>query len=186
MPHLLTSLIDLCRFRRGPEDVPYAPRALIALLIAAGTLQVAFNLHNGARPGLVAAAVAGSLAVVGGVFVLLRSRDKSARFVQTLTALAAVYLVFGIVTDALALFLPLRALREEILQHPGHPPALTGANVLVLMAVFALGVWQLCVWIRILRRALEVSLAGAVLGFLLLLLVDWVVTGLAAAAIGAA
>jgi hypothetical protein len=186
LPALLASLIDLCRFRRGPEDVPYAPRVLIALLVAGGALEAAFNLHNGAKPALVAAALVGSAAVVGVVFLLLRRRAKSARFVQTMTALAAVYLAFGIVTDALALTLPLRALREEILQHPGHPPALTGINVLVLMSVFALGVWQLCVWIRILRRSLEVSLAGAVLGFLLLLLVDWVVTGLAAAAVGVA
>jgi hypothetical protein len=186
LPAVLASLIDLCRFRRGPEDVPYSPRVLVALLIAGGVLEAAFNLHNGAKPALVAAALVGSLAVVGVVFLLLRSRAKAARFVQTMTALAAVYLAFGLVIDALALTLPLRALREEILQHPGRPPVLSGANVLVLLAVFALGVWQLCVWVRVLRRSLEVSLAGAVLGFLLLLLVDWVVTGLVAAAVGVA
>lgn len=186
LPALLASVVDLCRFRRGPDDVPYAPRWLIALLVAGGVLQALFNLHNGATPAMVAAALVGSLATIGVLFLLLRNRGKAERFVQTMTALAAVYLVFGIVTDALALALPLRQLRDELLHHQGQPPALTGANMLILLAVFVLGVWQLCVWIRVLRRALEASLPGAVLVFLLLLLSDMVATGLAAAALGAA
>lgn len=183
---LLASVADLCRFRRGPEDVPYTPYWLVGLLIAGGVLQALFNLHNGATPRMVAAALVGSLAVVGVVYGLLRNRGKAARFVQTMTALAAVYLLFAIVTDALALGLPLRALRDELLKHPGQPPVLTGANMAILFAVFVLGVWQLCVWVRVLRRSLETSLPGAVLVFLLLLLSDWVVTGLVAAALGVA
>lgn len=182
----IASLADLCRFRRGPEDMPYSPPLLIALLAGCGVLQVLFNVHQGASSRLVTAALLGGLAVIGVVFLLLRGRGKAERFVQAATALAAVYLLFGIVTDALALLLPLKALREQVLAHPEQPPTLAGMQIAVLLVIFALGVWQLCVWIRILRQSLEVPLAGAVLVFLLLLLVDWIIVRLAIAAFGVA
>jgi hypothetical protein len=179
------SLLDLCRFRRGPEDMPYAPRLLVALLIACGGLQLAFRLHNGVKPVLAVAALAGGLVMLGAIFALVRGRGHPERFVQTATALAGVYLLFGIVANVVALWLPMKTLRAELLAHPGHAPMLSGAEMLLVLAVFALGVWQLCVWIRILRRAMDVSLAGAVLAFLLLVLIDWIVTGVAAVALGA-
>lgn len=186
MPAYFASLVDLCRFRNGPEDVPYAPRLLVALLVGCGALQVLFAWYHRAKSGTIAAALLGGLAVVGTVFLLLRGRGKSERFVQTTTALASVYLLFGIVADALALLLPLEALYQEFIAHRGHPPALSPGQTLVAFAVFGLGVWQWCVWIRILRRALDVSLAGGVLLFVLLVLVDLIVAGVIAALIGAA
>ncbi len=166
--------------------MPYAPWLLVVLLFACGVLQILFNLRQGASPGMLAAALLGGLAALGVIFQLLRGRGKVERFVQTATALAAVYLLFGIVADVLAMWLPLKALTEQILSHPEQPPTLTGTQTLLLLVIFALGIWQLCVWIRILRRALEVSLAGAVLVFLLLLLVDWIVVRLVMAIIGVA
>lgn len=164
--------------------MPYSPWLLVALLVGCGALQASFNLHQGADPALIAAALLAALAVIGVVFLLLRAGRKSERFVQTATGLAAVYLLFGIVTDGLALLLPLKALGEEILAHPEQPPALSGAQILVLLVIFVLGVWQLCVWIRVLRRALDATLAAAVLVFLLLLVVDWIILRLAVAVIG--
>lgn len=186
MPGFFAILIDLCRFRRGPEDVPYSPRLLVALLIGCGVLQVLFGWSHHARPAALAAALLGGLAVIGVVFLVLRARDKALRFVQTTTALAAVYLLFGVVMDALAMLLPLDALYEQIITHPGHPPTLTPAQTLVALVVFGLGVWQWCVWIGILRRALEISRAGGVLVFILVVLVDLIVGSVAAAVIGAA
>lgn len=186
LPAFFASLADLCRFRRGPEDMPYAPRLLVALLVGCGVLQVLFGWYHGAKPGPIAAALLGGLAVVGVVFLLLRGRGKSERFVQTTTGLAAAYLLFGIVTDALALLLPLDELYERFVADPGHPPTLTSGEALVALAVIALAIWQLCVWIRILRRALEVSIAGGVATFVLLALVNWIVAGVAVAIIGAA
>ncbi len=166
--------------------MPYAPRLLAGLLVASGVLQVLFNLRQGATPGMLAAGVLGSAAVLGMVYQLLRGRGKAERFVQAATALSAVYLLFGVVADALAMGLPLKALTEQILAHPEQPPTLSGGQTLLLLVIFLLGTWQLCVWIRILRRSLEVSLAGAVLVFLMLLFVDWIVVRLVMAIIGVA
>lgn len=186
LPAFFASLSGLCRFRRGPEDLPYAPRLLVALLVGCGLLDVLFGWYQGANAGMLAAALLGELAVLGVVFAVLRGRGKSERFVQTVTGLAAIYLLFGIVTDALALSLPLKVLREQFFAHPEQPPTLTGGQTVVVLLVSALGIWQLCVWVRILRLALEVPLVGAVLVFLLLLFVNWLVTGMFVAAMGAA
>lgn len=166
--------------------MPYSPRLLIALLIACGVLQVGFNLHDGLAPALVAGSIIGGLAIVNTVFLLLRARGKSERFVQTMTTLAVVYLLFDIVTNLLTLLLPMQELREQWLAHPGHVPSLTGSQTLVLLVIAALGVWQLCVWIGTLRRALEIPLAGGVLVFLLLVFVNLIVTAAVVSLIGVA
>lgn len=166
--------------------MPYSPRLLIALLVAGAVLQVGFNLHDGARPALVAGSVVGSLAAVATVFLLLRGRAKSERFVQTTTALAVVYLLFGIVTSLLTLWLPMKELREQLLSEPAHLPQLTGNQTLVMVVITALGIWQLCIWIGTLRRALDMPLVGGVLVFLMLVLVNLIVTSVVASVIGVA
>lgn len=176
----ITSLRDICLFRRGPEDMPYAPRLLIALLVACAAVEVVFDLHNGAQPGMVAAALAGGLAVIGMLFVLLRGRGKPERFVQTATAFTAVKLLFDIVVYPLALLLPL----QQIFKH-FDPAEISGHLTLVMLAVAVLGVWELCVWIGLLRRSLEIPVAGGVLVFLLLFFVNSIVLGIGAGIAGA-
>lgn len=164
--------------------MPYSPLLLIVLLIACGALQVGFNLYNAAAPGMVAAVLIGGLGGIGALYLLLRGRGRSLRFVQTMTALAAVYLLFGVVIDALISGLSLAALSEQVLKHPGHPPTLTALQTLTIPGVVALVIWQFCVFVGIVRRALEISVAGAVLVLLLLFVVDWFVASLAATVLG--
>lgn len=182
----LASLRDLCLFRRGPEEMPYSPPLLIALLVACGVLQVGFNLYDAVKPALVAGSVIGAVAVIGAVFLLLRGRDKSERFIQTTMALATVYLLFDVVTNLLTLLLPMKELRKQWLSQPGHVPSLTGNQTLALLVVAALAIWQLCVWIGTLRRALEIPVAGGVLVFLMLVFVNLIVTAVVAGVIGVA
>jgi hypothetical protein len=108
----LASFRDLFLFRRGPEDIPYAPRLLSALLAACVAMQIGFNLNAGVKPGVAASIAIGSLAGLGMVWVLLRGREKSERFVQTATALTAVYLVFELLQNLLTLQLPVAAWRQ--------------------------------------------------------------------------
>lgn len=185
MPAFLATLIELCRFRRGPEDMPWSMRLLAALLVGCALLQAWFSHEAGAELSQLIATWAGGLAVMGALLLLLRGRGRPERFVQTATALAAVYLVFGILINAAALLLPRAALRAA-LAHPTEAPTLTGGETLALFAILVLSIWQLCVWIRVLRRALEVPLAGAILTFMGLFVVNLGATGVVALAIGAA
>ena len=68
----LASLFDLCRFRRGPEDMPWAPGLLVALLVGCVVIQSAFEVHYGAKPAIAAAVLAGWLAVLALLKILLR------------------------------------------------------------------------------------------------------------------
>lgn len=174
------SLRDICLFRRGPEDMPYAPRLLIALLAACAAVQMAFDLHNGATPGMAVAALVGGLAVVGMLFVLLRGRGKPERFVQMATAFTAVKLLFDIAVYPLALLLPLKQILARF-----DATDLSGGQTLVMLAVAVLGVWELCVWIGLLRRSLDIPVAGGVLVFLLLFFVNSIVLGIGAGLTGA-
>lgn len=184
LPSFFAVLLGICRFRRGPEDMPYSPPLLIALLVGCGALQVCFNVYSGAAPVVAAAVLVGGLGGIGALYLLLRGRGQSLRFVQTMTALAAVYLLFGVVIDALISGLSLAALSEQVIKHPDRPPELTTLQTLVIPGVVALVIWQFCVLVGILRRALGIPVAGAVLVFLLLFLVDWFVASLVASAMG--
>ena len=184
LPSFFAVLSGICRFRRGPEDMPYSPPLLIALVIGCGVLQACFNVYNGAAPGVAVAVLLGGLGLIGALYLLLRGRGKSLRFVQTMTALAAVYLLFGVVVDTLISGLSLAALSKQVLEHPDHPPTLTTLQTLLVPGVVALVIWQFCVFVGIVRRALETSVAGAVLVLLLLFLIDWFVASLVASAMG--
>ena len=183
---ILASLRDVCLFRRGPEDMPYSQPLLVALLVACGALQVAFNVHDGVQRALIAGAVVGGVAMVWLVFLLLRGTGKVERFVQTATALAAVYLLFGLAKNVLTLLLPVKAWQQQMMAEPGHLPVVTGHQVPVMFVIAALVIWQFCAWVGILRRSLEIPVAGGVLVFLLLLFVNVIVAALTAGAIGVA
>ena len=86
--------------------------------------------------------------------------------------------------DVMVSALSLEALSKQVLAHPDHPPALTPAQTLIVPVVVALVVWQFCVFVGILRRALEFPVAGAVLALLLLFVVDWFVASLVASLLG--
>lgn len=180
------SLRDISLFRRGPEDMPYSPRLLVALLVACGAMQVAFNLHDGVKPGVIAGAIMGGLAMVWLVFLLLRGAGKPERFVQATSALAAVYLLFGLAKNLLTLLLPVRAWQQQMMAQPAHLPEVTGHQTPVMLAIAALVIWQFCVWVGVLRRALEIPAAGGVLVFLLLLFVNVIVAAVVAGMIGVA
>lgn len=166
--------------------MPYAPPVLVALLVGCAIVQVLMGLNEGAPPAMLAGAVVGGLAAIGMVWVLLRNRGKVERFVQTATALAAVYLGFGIARYFLGRPLPLKAWRDELLAQPPHLPEVAGTQALLVFATAVVEIWQLVVWIRVLRRSLEVSVAGSVLAFLALLMVNLVVAALIASAAGIA
>ncbi len=134
---------DLLRLRRGPQDVPYSPTLLLLALIPyalLGSTLAAFAmpasralLYGPTEAALLAALVYASLAV----------RRRPARFVQTLTALVLVGVVFN------ALSLPLTALaRPE-----------NGIGLLIL----ALVAWSFAVSVHILRLALDIPVPGSVL-----------------------
>jgi hypothetical protein len=179
----LSSIRDLCLFRCGPEDLPYSPALLIALLAASVVIEGLFDAYRGVQPLLIPVALAGTLATLGTLLLVLRGRRKPERFMQTALALVATSLLFELIV------LPLSLLVMPFAQAAAHatsPPNPTQAQALALLAMFMFAIWQICISVNILRRALEVPIVGGVLVLLLLVCVNWIVVSLGAHLIGVA
>lgn len=78
---------DLCRFRRGPQDLPYSPALARGLVLAdAGASLLYLQIVDAGKGGIAQLVVAMAIAVLAPL-VLLRSRGLGERYVQTLSAL---------------------------------------------------------------------------------------------------
>lgn len=171
----LVRVRDLCVFRAGPQDLPYSPRAVIALLIVGALLEAFFDTYQGSSVAVIVAANLGTLAALAALRTMLRWRNKPERFVQTALSLLASGLLF----EAMALPLLLYVGR------PVNPAAVSGSQLLAALVVFILLIWQACISVRILRISMDVPLPGAVLALFALGFTDIVATVLFAAAFGA-
>lgn len=137
-------LLEIATFQRGPQDLPYSPLILTAVLaIAAGANLAAIALSPlNSAPWLTLAIFFGyTAAFVDGV---LQMRGLAHRRVQTLAA------VFG--TDIVVVAVQVLALGLSGWEEP--TPLMLAAFLLML-------VWQLCVIAHILRHALSCGLGQA-------------------------
>lgn len=166
---------DLCLFRAGPQDLPYSPRAVIALLVVGVVLETFWDFHQGGGVAMVIAANLGSLAALAALRTLLGWRGAPERFVQTALAMLASGLLFEVLVLPLLLYVG----------HPLKPEQVSGAQLLAALAIFILLLWQIGISVRILRSALQVSVPGAVLALFALGFVDVISAVLFAAAFGA-
>ncbi len=145
MNKFFISLANMLRLRGGPQEFPDSWQLTI-ILVAAYLVQ---NLVMGSQLDDSNAAAKSLLAISLQVIVLvglLNWRHHPERFAQTLSALAAVGIVFNLITWAL-----LTQSEPDVNQ-----PALA-------MIWFAVFIWSLFVDANIYRHALQVSLSIGVL-----------------------
>ena len=164
MIHFVLRLLDLVRFRAGPQDLPAGwPVAL--------TMTAAYLLQGLLADRLVQSA--GDAAADGGgvprslvaiaiqvlaTALLLKARGLSERLPQTITALAGVGLVFGLISTLLV-----------VQARPGQPQA---GLVLLWLGLF---LWSLTVDGHIYRHALGVALRTGVLIAVLIFALNFMV-----------
>lgn len=160
-PGLTAQVFELCLLRGAPQDLPYSPRLLVALIVA-GTAADAFaGSLVGDLDGALARSLLSTFVVLALCRLALVMRDMRNRFVQTASALTACGLVFSLVQLPLALIaVPIPA--------PGTP--LSGMHLLVGWATLGLLVWQLAVSAHIMRHAIESSF-----GLAFALVVSWLI-----------
>lgn len=171
----LARLRDLVLFRAGPQDMPYAPRGLIALLVIGALLELAVDLHQGNSAAVILGADIGTLAALATLFALLRWRGRPERFVQTTFALVASGLLFELLLAPLALVIGL----------PLAPDAhLTVRQTVALLAIFAFALWQVAISVNVLRQALEIPVAGGVLALIAIGFTDLMAAVIVAAGLG--
>jgi len=146
MTGLLTCLRDICLFRAGPQDLPFSPVLAVrlsALLIGLGVVgawvQGVPDHQWPLRLGLML------VFLVGPPWLLLRLRGRASRFVQTLSAMAGVGVLYNVL--ALPLLMALAGGGEAIGRDPGL--------VLVAWVLLALTLWRVLVAGHVWRHALD-------------------------------
>lgn len=161
---VLGTLFGLMRLRAGPQDLPHSPALLAGLVVASVALDhYAARQLGGATDGL-ATRVALALAVgLGLPYLILHIARRTARFVQTATAIVATGLMFAL------LVLPVIAVVGQL---PEDPAEITAGQMLFGWLSLALLAWKLVVQGSIFRHALEVPLRQGVMLAVALMLVE--------------
>ena len=164
---LLGVVLDLCRFRSGPQELPHSQGLLVALLVAGLALDlVTANALELTEPVL-ARSLLSCLVLLSLSWIALEIRRLGHRYLQTASALVACSIAFSVLILPLALLF-------------GTPPADGAVPTPTQMLIVWLGlgtlVWKIAVDAHIVRQAIE---APFWLGFLLAL--SWVIADFALA-----
>ncbi len=149
MNEIARAIFEVAMLRRGPEDLPASAFLLRLALVAYVTLSAIGAAFYSDDLGELVAQIGLDVVLVFVFFgVLLTVNRKSARFVQTMTAvLGTGALLYGL---RLPLDIWLRMLPEGA---PGTVPAL----MMLLLAV-----WSIIITGHILNRALDIPFIGGI------------------------
>jgi hypothetical protein len=145
-PGLLSQVVDLCRFRGGPQDLPYKPELLIALLVASIALDLTSATLLDVGDNALARSLFSTSLLLALCWIALAIRGLRSRYVQTAIALVACSMVFSI------LILPL-----AYLFGPPQDSTKTLTSTQTLLAWLGLGVlvWKLAVDAHNVRQAID-------------------------------
>ena len=160
---LFNLFLDICLFRKGPQDTPASMALLKMCLAAYGLTSLLVLLVGIAAPVAVLQTVVDMLLLSGLLYLALRLYRYPRRFVQTLSALTGV----GALLSLLAL--PL------LFWIDGQP---RGGNAeFPALLLLALMVWSIAVMAHILRHAFNVPVWVGALYALSYTLLSWQLTG---------
>ena len=142
MQALIRFFWQLCLLRRGPQDLPASPPLLGLMAVTNGLVGVLGSLDYFGTPGrAMAASLLDTLLVAGLVYATLGFAGHRPRFVQTLTAVYGVGVLFGAVM----------LVAQSLVGALGALPLVALINLIVLGWLhLALG--------HVLRHALEMDL----------------------------
>ncbi|MBS0557822.1 MAG: hypothetical protein JSR27_10465 [Proteobacteria bacterium] len=164
MPAFFSVLRDVILLRRGPQDMPHAPRLLVAVCAASLALQLAIASVLGISGDAFGAGLIGLAFNLGVLYLLLGLRGVRSRFVQAALALTSCAMVFAILSVPI------------VLAAGGKPPTpetMTPAQALLGVLALPVVVWKLIVDAHILRHSLDVPFAAG-----LLIALFWIVAEL--------
>ncbi|WP_325138390.1 hypothetical protein [Dokdonella sp.] len=145
-PGLLARILNLCRFRGGPQDLPHKQGLLVALLV----MSVVLDLSTASLFDIGSSALGRSLfstsLLLGLCWTALVIRGLRNRFVQTAIALIACSMVFSMLILPLAWLFGTPAESDKLL-----------SPVQTLVAWLALGVlvWKVAVDAHNVRQAID-------------------------------
>ena len=156
MRELFLILRDILAFKRGPQDLPYAPNLTVVVVAAGIVVEFVASMFSDKSPSpLLLRIVVWHLVPIGLVYLLLHARGFNGRFVQTVLARATVGFFFLLLASPL--FIALADFDPQTTQ------ILRPGQTLVVLLFAAAAIWMLCVQAHILRHALELPFFVGVL-----------------------
>jgi len=164
MHALFNLFLDICLFRKGPQDVPSSWTLLKLTLAAYGISSLMVLLVN-VEPAIAFFQILVDLSLLGGMtYGVLNLLGYEMRFVQTLTALAGTGTLLGLIAWPLVIWMAQEAAVEG------------GMGLSSLLFLLLLG-WSIAVMAHVLHHALSTSRPMGLLYTLGYLVVSIVVAG---------
>jgi hypothetical protein len=168
LPALRTSLAILV-LRAGPQDMPYDPgprllREVLLFTLACYTAFWMLLLPPAAAVALAAIVIAGQMLTAR---LSVASRKFENRLQQTLTALllSNALLVLSMLPVCAVLAPYWKTIYAQLLQNPdlmNHPEKLPLPPPLIAFLFQMQAVWLFATWVRVLGRAIEINVLGAI------------------------
>jgi len=157
--------IDLCRLKAGPADMPASAMLLKATLLAYLFLGMVISHVDNDWHVSIISSLADTLFMIVAIGLVLHFKGLSARYQQTLIALAGA----GIILDLIGL--PLIFWLNQI-------DELEQGSSVALLLMIALMFWSLMVTAHIFRQALDIKSGSAAMITILYTAMSLVVLGL--------
>jgi len=163
--NIILRYIDVCRLKAGPADMPASNKLLKATLLAYFLLGVGISRIDSTWDVSVVGSMADTLFMIAAIGLMLNFKGLSARYQQTLIALAGA----GIILDFIGLPLLLWFNQIDKLEQ--------GTSVAMLLLI-ALMFWSLMVIAHIFRQALDIKAGSAAMITIIYTVLSLLVLGL--------
>ncbi len=174
MPPLILVIRDILLLRRGPQDLPYSPPTLAAVVTLCIVVQIGAALiaRQASLGGVLGGALLWLCFTLLTLNLLLSMRGLRSRFVQTATALLSCTLVFAVIS------MPIALLAGE---PPATPEQLTSLQLVLGTIALPLLIWKVVVDAHVFRHSLNLPFAGGVLIAVLWVIAALILSGFAGA-----
>lgn len=159
MTALITLLWDICRLRKGPEDMPYSPMLLgwlVGISVLLGWYQFSYRAEFAVALWHAILMLSASMMFTA---LILYVKGHLSRLVQTLTAIIGVNVLMNIIVMPLVLLQPFLVVTEPV---KTFNFTLFLILVVVMIQLF-LNVWLIIITAHIFRRALDTNFATGAL-----------------------
>ena len=166
---LFMAFFDICRLRKGPQDIPASKNLLTLCLIVYGLLSVLLVMLSESIERAILSGLLEVVLIMAFIMALLQIRSKIGRWVQTVTAISGSGIVLSLIALPIYILLSVSA-GTEANSNPVY-----GLGLLILAG---LACWNVVIMAHVLRHALDVTMLT---GVILAIVYIWIIFSFTAA-----
>ncbi len=165
---LFMAFFDICRLRKGPQDIPASKNLLSLSLFFYGLLSILLVMLSDSIERAILSGLLEVVLIMAFTMALLQIRSKTERWVQTVTALSGTGIILSLFALPIYILLSMNGASEA--NNPVY-----GMGLLILAG---LACWNVIIMAHILRNALEVTMLS---GIIFAIVYIWIIFSFTAA-----